>query len=135
MGAAVVTLESRRVLVIDDEPTVGMVLRRILSDHTVTVVTGGHDAMDLLSSGVLYDMILCDITMPAMSGIELYHEVALQWPDAASRMVFLTGGVFTPSDCAFLDEVANERVEKPFDMKRIRALVSSCEPSNPPRCA
>ena len=68
-------------------------------------------------------VIFSGLMMPEMTGMELHAEVVRLHPKAAARMVFLTGGAFTPSATEFLDRVPNERLDKPFDPKRIRALV------------
>jgi FixJ family two-component response regulator len=69
-------------------------------------------------------VILSDVMMPGMSGMDLHAELTRQHPDAAQRMVFITGGVFTKSVRRFLEGVRNERMDKPFDAARVRALVT-----------
>lgn len=61
--------------------------------------------------------------MPEMTGADFFEELRRRHPAHAQRVVFLTGGAFTPSTRAFLDGVANQRIEKPFDAKRLRALL------------
>jgi PAS domain S-box-containing protein len=111
------------VLVIDDEPAVGFAVRRVLRDHEVTVVTTAQDGLDLLAAGKEFDVILSDLMMPGMSGIEFYNALARLHPKMASRVVFVTGGAFTPEANAFLDRVTNERMEKPFDLHHLREMV------------
>ncbi len=111
------------ILIVDDEPAVGIVLGRVLRDHDVTLVTRARDALDLLLSGKHFDVILSDLMMPEMSGIDLYDELTRQLPDVAQRVVFISGGACTPAASAFLERVTNERMEKPFDTKGVRALV------------
>lgn len=111
------------VLVVDDEASVGNVLRRVLREHEVTVVTTAKDALSLLETGNEFDVILSDLMMPQMSGMEFYDEVTRRFPHVAERMVFVSGGAFTPSANAFLDRVPNERLDKPFDPKNVRELV------------
>jgi PAS domain S-box-containing protein len=113
-----------RVLVVDDDAMVGKVLRRILgTDHDVTVVPDGKDALDLLISGKSFDVIICDLMMPSMTGMELHEELSRASPEIVDRMVFVTGGAFTPAARAFLDTVPNQRFEKPFAPQNLRALV------------
>ncbi len=111
------------VLVIDDEPAIGKVLRRVLSDHEVTVVTTAKQGLALLESGKRFDVVLTDLMMPEMSGMDFYDEVTRRFPGVAGRIVFVSGGAFTPRTNAFLDRVANERIEKPFDPQGVRAIV------------
>jgi PAS domain S-box-containing protein len=112
-----------RVLVIDDEPAVGFAVRRVLRDHEVTVVTTAQHGLDLLAGAKEFDVILSDLMMPGMSGIEFYTALARLHPKMASRVVFVTGGAFTPEANAFLDRVTNERMEKPFDLHQLREMV------------
>jgi CheY-like chemotaxis protein/two-component sensor histidine kinase len=111
------------VLVVDDEPGVGMVLRRILRDHDVTVLGSGAEALDVIAAGRQFDVIFSDLMMPQMTGMEFYRRVTLRSTDIAARMVFMTGGAFTAFAHEFLDEVGNERIEKPFAPSVVRELV------------
>ncbi|MDB4995010.1 MAG: sensor histidine kinase/response regulator, partial [Myxococcaceae bacterium] len=116
-------IRSAQVLVVDDEPAVGMAVRRVLRGHEVTVVTSAQDAIDLLAEGRDFDVIFSDLMMPGISGRELYAILARQHPKMASRVVFVTGGAFTPEANVFLDGIANERLEKPFELKQLRKMV------------
>jgi CheY-like chemotaxis protein len=112
----------RKVLVVDDEAQIGSVLARILHAHDFTAVTRAAEALELLRASP-YDLVLCDLMMPDMSGIDLYEAVQREVPAMAARFVFLTGGAFTARARAFLDTVPNARVEKPFDRNTILGLV------------
>jgi signal transduction histidine kinase/CheY-like chemotaxis protein len=115
-----------RVLVVDDEPAIGAALRRILKpEHDVTVLTAAGEARDLIGRGERFDVILCDLMMPRMTGMELHAELARIDRDQAERMILLTGGAFTPTAQQFLDRVPNARIEKPFDAASLRVLVRS----------
>jgi len=111
------------VLVVDDEPLLGTAIRRILGPHHVTVVTTAQAALDLLAAGTVFDVVLTDLMMPGMSGMELYTSLSRLYPQLASKVILLTGGAFTPEAKAFLDRVDNERMEKPFDPHCLRELV------------
>ena len=113
-----------RILVVDDEPMVGKAVRRTLGEHDVTVLTDAREALARLTGGEEYDLIFCDIMMPQMSGMDLYNELSKKLPIAAGRMIFMTGGAFTPRSQEFLDRVPNQRIEKPFDWQGLRQLVS-----------
>jgi two-component system, cell cycle sensor histidine kinase and response regulator CckA len=111
------------VLVVDDERAVGVILGRVLSQHDVTTVTSAREALELIDGGRSFDLILSDLMMPGMSGMEFYDTVARERAEVAERMVFMSGGAFTPSARAFLDRVPNERLEKPFNLATIRGVV------------
>ena len=113
-----------KILVVDDEKTLGRAVERILAaEHDVRALTSARQARDLIAAGERFDIILCDLTMPDMTGMELHAELLRIAPDQAERMVFMTGGSFTPSAREFLDTVERPRLEKPFDSAALRALV------------
>jgi signal transduction histidine kinase/CheY-like chemotaxis protein len=113
-----------RVLVVDDEVKLGAVIQKELSTrHEVEFLTSGKDALARLRGGARFDLILCDLLMPSMSGIALYQELQALAPDQARRMVFLTGGAFSHTAESFLHEVGNVYLEKPFDLDRLHAVV------------
>jgi PAS domain S-box-containing protein len=111
------------VLVVDDEPILGQTMRRVLAQHEVHVVTSGEEALKLLATGIAFDVVLSDLMMPGMSGMEFYRELEKSHPGMTSKVVFVTGGAFTPEAHAFLDGVANRRMEKPFDALKLREVV------------
>jgi CheY-like chemotaxis protein len=113
-----------RILVVDDEELVLRVVERGLSDeHDVVTVTSAAAALVLCSDGSKFDMILCDLIMPDMTGMDLHREIARVAPELVDRMVFLTGGAFTTKARQFLSESAGEHVEKPFELASLRKLV------------
>jgi PAS domain S-box-containing protein len=117
------TLRRGRVLVIDDEPLIAVAVRRMLSDHDVVTVGRAEDALARLRSGERYDVILCDLMMPQVTGMDLYDQLAAELPELLQRVVFMTGGAFTVRARQFLDAVANARIEKPFDVQQLRSMV------------
>ncbi len=113
-----------RILVVDDEPLVGTVLRRTLSEHDVTVLHSARAALERLERGEAYDVIISDLLMPGTSGMDLHRAVAARDPDLARRFVFLTGGAYTPAARAFLEREGVEWLEKPFDPAALRAAIA-----------
>ncbi|HEY7724670.1 MAG TPA: ATP-binding protein, partial [Anaeromyxobacteraceae bacterium] len=112
-----------RVLVVDDEPLVGAAVRRALgSDHDVTVVPGGREALDRLEREH-FDVVVSDLLMPEVTGMELHAAVEARDPDLAERMIFVTGGAFTPAARAFVEEHRECVLEKPFELTALRELV------------
>ena len=114
---------SARILVVDDEPAVIRVLQRILIEHEVIVARNAMDALRHVSAGPKFDLVLCDLMMPEMTGMQLHAAMLEQVPDQAERMVFLTGGAFEPEAATFLDSTVNRTVGKPFDAAELLALV------------
>jgi PAS domain S-box-containing protein len=124
LGGSVATRRGR-VLVIDDEPLITQVVRRTLSrEHDVFTFDDAHEAFRRIEGGERYDVILCDLLMPRMSGMDFHRLLAPAFPDQAARIVFFTGGAFTPGAREFLDSVGNSRLEKPVDGQELRALIN-----------
>jgi CheY-like chemotaxis protein len=112
------------VLVVDDEPLIGASARRLLAaEHDVVVVHSGAAALSAIESPRPFDVVLCDLMMPGMTGMELHRTLALRRPEVAERMVFVTGGAFTETAEDFLDRVALHRMDKPFDPRALQAVV------------
>ena len=104
-----------RILVVDDEPALCKTIQRTLSDdHEVVVVTSARQAIDMVVSGDRFDAILSDLMMPEMTGMELHATLAQSLPDQAGRMIFMTGGAFSPDAAAFLQQESPPWIEKPF---------------------
>jgi CheY-like chemotaxis protein len=113
-----------RLLIVDDEPQIGRTLRLLLDpEHDVVAVTSARDALDRISRGEHFDIILCDLMMPEMTGSDLHEALTRLGDDMASRLVFMTGGVFSQRTQEFLDRIPNERIDKPFDMGALLALI------------
>jgi CheY-like chemotaxis protein len=77
-----------------------------------------------ITQGERFDVILCDLMMPQMTGMDLHARLESQLPEQAAQMVFLSGGAFTARARAFLEEVPNQRLEKPFDARQLLLLVN-----------
>jgi signal transduction histidine kinase len=113
-----------RLLVIDDDPHVGHAVRETLArDHEVVALTSASEALQRLEGGESFDLILCDLMMPMMTGVDLHEILRRARPELAARMVFLTGGAFTARARTFLAQVPNPRLEKPVDPKSLRSFV------------
>lgn len=113
-----------RILIVDDEALVASVIRRVLArEHDVVTVLVATEALAMCAAGERFDLILCDLMMPVMTGMDLYREMMLVAPDQAAKMIFLTGGAFTDSARAFLTDPPKEYIEKPFDSANLRAIV------------
>ncbi|MFL5344037.1 MAG: PAS domain S-box protein [Hyalangium sp.] len=114
-----------RILVVDDEPNVTVSLRRALStEHEVAMANSARDALAMLARERAFDVILCDVMMPGMTGMDLYAELEKTAPELAGRVVFMTGGAFTPRAVSFLQSVANPKLGKPLNLEELRMLVS-----------
>jgi signal transduction histidine kinase len=113
-----------RILVVDDETMLGATIQRALGgEHEVIAVTTATEACRLLTMDGRFDLILCDLMMPEMTGMDLYAELLKLVPDQARKFVFMTGGAFTADASRFLAQVSNPSIEKPFRASKLRSLV------------
>ena len=112
-----------RVLVIDDEPNIGRSVARALAEHDVVVETSGRAGIERLDAGERFDLIFCDVMMPDLGGSDVYDEIVARHPGCVKQVVFMTGGAFTERASDFIERVAARRLDKPFDMATIRAVL------------
>jgi CheY-like chemotaxis protein len=113
-----------RILVVDDEEVVVRTVKRILSvDHDVVATVSAAEALALCAAGEKFDLILCDLMMPDMTGMDLHDELSRIAPEQAGSMIFITGGAFTEKARRFLSETIKEHIEKPFHAANLRAVV------------
>ena len=76
-----------------------------------------------IGAGERFAVILCDLMLDPLSGIDLHEALVKRVPDQAARMIFMTGGAFTRQAQRFLEEVPNPHLQKPFDFDRLLALI------------
>ncbi len=114
-----------RVLVVDDEPLILRSVARLLRDqHDVETASNGREALLKLSQEGPFDLIVCDLMMPEMTGMELHRAVRTWAPDVADRFVFLTGGAYTDGAREFLAGVENPKLDKPIQPNLLRSVVT-----------
>jgi two-component system, NtrC family, sensor kinase len=121
--------QRKRVLVVDDEPQLTAVLRRILGrQHDVVVAHSGREALTLLEEDDAFDRVFCDLMMADLTGMDVHAELSRRRPELLARFVFMTGGSFTERARAFLQTVPLPRIEKPFEPGLLHSLVESSPP-------
>jgi len=114
-----------RILIIDDDAMVRDSTANMLSrDHDVVKVAGGAAGLDTIRSQPDFDVILCDLMMPQMTGMDFFVALSNLLPRLIGSVVFMTGGAFTPTARGFLNAVRNRHLEKPFDLVTLRTLVN-----------
>jgi len=122
---AVLTGPKGYLMVVDDDPMVRRAIVRLLGgEHTITAPKTSRDALALIVGGLRFDVVLCDLMMPDLSGMDLYGEILRLAPEQARRMVFLSGGAFTARAVEFLSSVPNRQVGKPYQSQELRRLVA-----------
>jgi CheY-like chemotaxis protein len=115
--------KAQKILVVDDQPMLAKAIRRMLSGHDVSVAGDAQEALGKVQSGERYDVIISDLMMPGMSGMELHAAISTIAPEQVGRMVFMTGGAFTPAAQQFFNEVGCPTIEKPFDRAGLMAVL------------
>ena len=104
-----------KVLIADDEPAIRNILARILSNkgHQVHTVSSGKAALAILHQKG-YDLLIADIKMSGVSGIDLYRTLKKKHPDMADKTVFITGDTMTEETNDFLVSSGRPYLAKPF---------------------
>jgi len=119
--------------VVDDEPLVAESLRLVLSsEFSVDVAVDPRQAVDRIAAGESFDVILCDVMMPVLDGIEVRRRVEAIDEGQAARIVFVTGGILLPHVRSLLESVPNAWIEKPIDLDGLRELVRRRARANAP---
>lgn len=121
-----ISLDGLRALVVDDESFLLECLTESLEAWglAVTPAARGDEAVAKLQ-GADFDVILSDIRMPGLSGMELFHWLKAHRPELCGRILFTTGDVFDQDTQAFLEGNQLPHLAKPFDLKRLKTSVSA----------
>ena len=109
---------------VDDEPTILAFLKQVLGSegYDVETVSGGEAALKRIGSEE-YGLILCDIKLPGLSGVELYEQIEKVAPSLQKRVIFITGDVTSADTREFLKRTKAPYVTKPFDIAELRKEV------------
>jgi two-component system, cell cycle sensor histidine kinase and response regulator CckA len=111
-----------RLLVIDDDPSVARALSRTLRQRDVTVAIGGRAGLAAIEKDT-FDVVICDVMMPDVSGLDVYRRMRELRAGSERAIVFVTGGAFTDAANAFLERIPNPRIAKPFEPEELRAAI------------
>jgi CheY-like chemotaxis protein len=120
-----IEMTKKRILIVDDELMLLYSLRRMLEDlYDVTIASGGRKAIDLINKQETpFDLIICDVSMPDINGVNLYIYLAEHHPTIKDHIVFMTGG----SSSAYLDDFFETNkllcLLKPFEYEQLRQTV------------
>jgi CheY-like chemotaxis protein len=114
----------RRVLVVDDEPFLASGIARVLDGADVVTAGTGREALDVLGRDTAFDVVLCDLVMSDLGGMDVHTWLAQHAPALAERTIFMTAGAFTDETRAFLARTTNPVLRKPFDARTLRWMVA-----------
>jgi len=123
------TLEGggRRLLIVDDEPAIRRALKRWFERRgwRADEAPDGQAALDRLLEGTEeYALIISDLKMPGLSGIELHRRLRADRPDLLRRLLFSTGDLASPEAARFLGETTCPVLEKPFEFDLLAATAA-----------
>ncbi len=104
-----------RVLVVEDEPALAVAVSEALADAGFTVDRAGDGEEGLTRlTEQRYDLIVCDLKMPRIDGMQFYRAMAAATPALARRVIFVTGDVAGTDAERFLEETGCRWLSKPF---------------------
>ncbi|MDC4223821.1 MAG: ATP-binding protein [Candidatus Manganitrophus sp.] len=118
--------QSKRALVVDDEPMVSEVCKAALQQigFVVDAVHSGEAALEQLTK-TSYDLLIADIRMPGMGGIQFLEQVGRVYPEILDRTILITGDAVNSVTSAFLERTHATVLEKPFDLTNLQRLAKS----------
>lgn len=126
----------RHVLVVDNELAIARIVSRVLGDdYEVRSCPNADEAYSLIRDGASFDVILCDILMPGLTGPGFYRKLARVVPDQALRVVFITGSGCLNETREFIDALPNVTLHKPFSREALREAVRGVGGTRPPSLA
>jgi DNA-binding NtrC family response regulator len=120
-----------RVLVVDDESTIRIALRRFFTrmGWEVEEAGDGGRALEMIledrsqRATPQYSLVVSDLRMPGLSGIELHERIEKACPDVLPRLVFSTGDLVSDEAADFARETSCEIIQKPFEFSKLRATI------------
>ncbi len=123
--AAPASIESSRtcrVLLIDDEPNVRKSMMRMLREFDVTAAGSGQEALTMMSERD-FDVVICDLVMPDLDGVDVHDALSSVKPDLLDRVIYTSGGAYTPRTANFVAKNDILFVEKPVHPKRLVRMI------------
>ena len=122
---SMVRISGRRILVVDDEPLiVSTIVRALGQDNVVVGETCPERALELAFSEPPFDVIVCDMMMEGLTGMDIYERIARERPGMEMRIVFVCGGAHTARTRAFLAKVPNRCLTKPFAPEGLSSILA-----------
>jgi CheY-like chemotaxis protein len=119
------SVAGKRILVVDDEPAVRQLLIHALAEagHDVEAIDNATVALDKLECE-RYSLILLDVQMAGINGIELYKRMEKIDHSLQRRVIFMTGDTMTPATHDLLKSVKARCISKPFDIEQLKKDVN-----------
>lgn len=115
---------------VDDYPQFASTLRLMIgAEHEVVVSHSGPQALQQIGENGPFDVMLLDLSMPGMSGLDVYRSLRSRQLPLAQKVVFMTGGTAEPVVEEALASVGQPTLEKPFSEHHLRDVLSGFHPA------
>ena len=114
------------ILVADDEPHIGRIIKMKLEQgpFRVTLAYDGQEALDIVNNGEQIDLVLLDLMMPKLSGLDVLKRIREQEKFKSLPCIILTAGGEAKHERDALELGATQFLTKPFSPKKLYALVA-----------
>jgi CheY-like chemotaxis protein len=114
-----------RILVVEDEPTVGQLISDVLREdgHRVDVVLDGQEGLAQLSAAT-YHLVICDLRMARLDGQAFYDALAGASTNLRERIIFITGDILASRTLEFLEPKGLPHLAKPFLVEELKLAVN-----------
>ena len=123
MAAPSRVAERGHLMIIEDEPVLAAAMARQLAGRfEVEIAHDAHDALRALER-TEFDVVLCDVRLPGLSGMQLFEAAARGRPELAARFVLLTGAALDGTLQDFVRRHGIRVLEKPFDAMELDRVV------------
>ena len=114
----------KRILIIDDDKALrDVILTALEKDHDVVALESAVEALGHLDVAAPYDWVICDVMMPAMTGMEFFETIRSRGTGFEKKIILMTGGAFTPKVRSWMEGLSNPKLEKPFRIKQLKELL------------
>ncbi len=125
LAPASLSRQPERLLLVDDEPLLLRAMARLLGgQYQVETASSGREAQERIGGGEHFDLVISDLMMGDVSGIELYSWLGEHRPEIAARMLFVTGGTLSRKADDFTTRLAERTLHKPVKRDELRNAVA-----------
>src|SRR5688572_7910415 len=112
------------VLLVDDSDLILRTMARTLARaYSVNTASNGREALALLRDRQNFDVIVCDVGMPEMNGLEFYKVLLREYPGYADRFLFATGGAEIMGSVDFIFDAGVRVLLKPYNAQALRDAI------------
>jgi len=116
-----------RVMLVDDNELVAKSIKRLYcNEYEITTAISAKEGLKLLATTESqFDIIVSDISMPDMDGMEFFYRIEEAFPELVERVIFMSGGATTVAQEQFLSKHRCRQLNKPFQPAELRQIISA----------